>query len=46
MSIKANKVRTCLLLKIESEIEHFKSIPTKMNSISANKDVFFKTILF
>jgi hypothetical protein len=37
MSIKANKVRTCLLLKIESEIEHFKSIPTKMNSISANK---------
>ena len=37
MSNKANKVRTCLLLKIESEIEHFKSIPTKMNSISANK---------
>ena len=34
---KANKVRTNLLLKIESEVEHFKSNPTKINSISANK---------
>ena len=31
---KANKARTCLLLKIESEVEHFKSIKTKINSIS------------
>ncbi len=37
MSFKANKVRTSLLLKIESEVEHFKSIQTKINSISANK---------
>ncbi len=34
---KANKVRTNLLLKCESEIEDFKSNITKINSISPNK---------
>lgn len=32
--IKANKVRTLLLLNTESDVEHFKSNKTKMNSIS------------
>lgn len=33
-NIKANKVRTSLLLKTQSEIDHFLSLPTKINSIS------------
>ena len=35
-NIKANKVRTSLLLKAQSEIRHFLSLPTKINSISVN----------
>ena len=35
-NIKANKVRTSLLLKVQSEIRHFLSLPTKINSISVN----------
>ncbi len=34
---KANEVRTKLLLKINSEISYFISLPTKMNSISSKK---------
>ena len=34
---KANKIRTHLLLKCESEIENFKTKITKINSISAKK---------
>ena len=35
-NIKANKVRKSLLLKAQSEIRHFLSLPTKINSISVN----------
>ena len=36
---KANEVRTKLLLKINSEISYFISLPTKMNSISSKKNI-------